>query len=429
MYIETLELFVASGACKTVNSSNVVTNNSTWTKSPVFEVKAWRETGPNYPDWKERIAEGRDATTLMNAGRRTLKVTNTGHCRNQLGGGAIACHEVWGPRHLIDLPDIPYGTVSTFNSSLLNKARDRAYTNLIKSYRNALSQWQSGVFLGELPELIRFLKSPAKSLARLTQESWVSLARDLRRLGRGQIDSRSSAALRAATDSWLAYQFAAKPLVNDIEAADKALRAWAEKKNGNVRIRGDGKESSRSHTTKAAPGFQSDNGFTYGGCSSYVKVDKRTDVTVRFLGSYKLQKPGTLPAALDQLGLAPDGWGPTIWELIPWSFVLDYFANIGEVIDAFSFMLVDLEWLMETDRQTIDCKVTDQSFKNREDGITPPNPTLNFSSGGGIRDKHFLVHRESIDNDHVPSFRLKVPNLGQALNLAALANSSLPFRR
>jgi len=414
---------------RVTNSSGVVTHQGTKTL-PRFEIKQWRTTGPNWPDWKDRIKNGFNATTELTAGRRTLKVGTLGYVRRDTGGSLIACNEVWGSRHLED-PKIPYGTLEAFDAALLEKARAEARTNLIKSYRNALSQWQSGVFLGELPELIRFLKSPARSLARLTTQSWVDLAKGLRRLGRGRIDGKSSGALRAATDSWLAWQYAVKPLMNDIKSAAEALEAYRNSDPFKIyRLRGDGKAKSDERTQTYLTALTTDQGVTIGSNEASVLVTKKKEITVRYLGAYKAKGPqGTLTPA-EQFGFGPENWAPTVWELIPYSFVLDYFSNIGKMIDAFSFQMVELEWLQETDRQMYDVQISDQSYDNPGSIYgPPPNPVTRRASGGRVRDKHFLVHRQVVSNNFVPDFQLKLPSLGQSLNLAALINSSLPFRR
>jgi hypothetical protein len=42
------------------------------------------------------------------------------------------------------------------------------------------------------------------------------------------------------------------------------------------------------------------------------------------------------------VGLHPSNWLPTAWELLPYSFVYDYFANIGDIINAATVQQSDM---------------------------------------------------------------------------------------
>lgn len=407
--------------CRKTNTSGVVVDESEWV-SPEYVLKSWRLTSPKgYKDYKSRLQKGISATTTMNAGRRSLNLAYNGFCDNILGGNPLSRNITWGPRQIVGTGDIPFGTIETFDDNLYYQARDEAYQNLVKSYRSATQQMQSGVFLGELAEAVRFLKSPCKRLANLSTRHFKELGQDLRRIARGggTLKDRNSSALRAATDAHLAYTYAAKPLVNDIAAADSALRYYDEVRSPMIRITGNGKAESAVSTTKNANSFTSVDGGIYGAATNakYTRdVTKR--ITVRYLGAYKASNSTGLPSPMEQMSLTPDNWAPTIYELAPWSFVLDYFSNVGKVIDAFSFQMVDLAWLNETRRQYVTYLISDLHSVNAN--------TICY--GGHIRDNHTLLIRQRTSNSVVPSFRFKLPGLGQDLNLAALANSLLPFQ-
>jgi hypothetical protein len=44
------------------------------------------------------------------------------------------------------------------------------------------------------------------------------------------------------------------------------------------------------------------------------------------------QVDGSLLGKLEPFGFTFDEWLPTAWELLPWSWLIDYFSNVGDVI-------------------------------------------------------------------------------------------------
>jgi len=395
-----------------------------------YDVGSFRITSHGYPDWKERIARGLMAGTTMTAGRRTIESSIRGFCSDHSGAFNPANYDYrYGPAQLEGSAVLGSWNTS-FDLGLQSKARDEGRINLVKSYRKIHSQFQGGVFLGELAEAIRFLKSPARRLEKMSIGAADDLYRDLKRLGRGGgIDGKSSRALRVATDAHLAYTYAAKPLVKDIIAADNALRAYYEQRPFKIfRIRGDGAAKSRTHSWTFVNSYTNPGAtFSIGASRGSYTVDRITDLTVRYIGAYKSQNSSGLPTPMEQLSLTPDNWGATIYELFPWSFVMDYFSNLGGLVDAFSFQFIGLEWLIETTRQLNTVDVSGISHRTPEAGFNYET-SVDHSYGSRILDKQFLVKRQEVNNQYIPSLRLKIPGLGQDLNMAALANSLLKFK-
>lgn len=407
------------------NTSGVLAYAETFKKT--YDLGSFRITS-RLPDWKNRIRKGLGATTSLAAGRRSLHISTTGYARDSLGGSAKACNVRYGPSQLVGSVAIPTAMLSSYNETLVNRARDDARINLVKSYRGLAGKYQSGVFLGELREAIQFLKSPAKRLERESIGAFTKLAKDLKRLGEKLVDNSSSRALRVATDAHLAYTYAVAPMVSDINAADKALTEYFER-NPHVmqRIVGNGRAKTVTNQGTKVTSF-SQNGHTFGSSGAGYTRSLTEEVTVRLLGGYKSQSGTPTQTALELLSLTPDNWAPTAWELIPWSFVIDYVSNVGGVIDAYSFQSVELAWLQETRRQTNSYVISGLSH-SLPFTVPPQGGPNEYSYGARISDKHFLVNRNPTSNDYVPSFRFKLPGLKQDLNIAALINSTMPFRR
>lgn len=399
-----------------------------------YTVGSYRATGAGYKDWKDRIAKGLYAGTTLTAWRRTLKVYPNGFVRSGNGASPWRDYHVrFGAAQISDAA-IPLSPITSFlGGDIEIKAVAKARTNLVKSFRKAQVSFETGVFFGELREAIKLVKSPLKSLENFTRENWKQLAKDVRGFRNGERLDRSSHILRAATDSWLAYQYGAKPFVNDINAASQLLeKHFGQRPFTIVPLVGSASESSMAHFGTMVGSKSFDNGnITFGGAGgAWFMRDTKTTFDVRYKGAYKSRNSTNTFTWPQQLGLTPDNWLPTLYELVPWSFVIDYFSNAGAVIDAFSFQFIDLEWLIETKRQTVEHTVS--NMRNDSPPWYPPgnNPDLryNIAYGGQIIDRHTLVSRAPTSNQYVPPISLKIPGLGQDLNLAALINSSMPFR-
>jgi hypothetical protein len=388
----------------------------------------YRTTSKSPSNWKELKARGIDVTTNLDAFRRTLDIQPSAYFRDSYGGNPAEYKYCFGSGAILAL-GVPASGHTTFDPTLLQKASDQARINFTKSYRKAKSTWMSGQFIGELAETVRFLKSPLKSLDDVTRDLLKRTVKTKRKFipdSRGRLES---AYLRAATDSWLAYQYAAKPLVSDINggigAYNKALSDQGE--GSMIRIYGSSEQSTdwvRQISLAAYPV----NDLGLGGSTTCrVLKRSRTTVSVVMRGAFRLDAG---PASvLDSFGLTPDQWVPTVYELIPFSFVADYFSNLGDVIDTISFEhLVYLAWQNRTFRQTVEYELnqgTGDDYFGPDIWGAPLSSGIYTSFGGRVLDKHVLVSRKpgGFPDFSTPSVRLKLPNLKQALNVTALLNS------
>jgi hypothetical protein len=386
----------------------------------------YRTTGPNFPDWKDRIANLKEATTSLTAFRKECKGFRSGTASFNLGTtpnaqqytGAIA----------LARSDLYPLHAEAFDDGLYIKALGRAEEDFASKYRERSREFQSGVFIGELAETVRFLKNPAKSLEKLTTGKLADGMKAANRKTRGATNSQK---LQAVTDTWLAYVYAAKPLVSDISDAHIALsHQYGFDADGLTVSSGAFVLDLQHEHNREAQGWR--NGIRVRGVGASESVsDQRLEVVKGDVRAWFYSKQSCSiiirgavaygmdgrPSPYQRWGLTPDNWAPTLWEIIPYSFVVDYFTNVGSVIDAWSVGFVDFAWVNMTIRQesTRECR-----------GLTKdPNDTnpQNFAAGGHGVITQKQVARRVHSNEFNPRFSLKLPSTGQALNLAALANT------
>lgn len=135
---------------------------------------------------------------------------------------------------------------------------------------------------------------------------------------------------KAFASAVLEYSFGWAPLVSDVSNALSTLTAGLPAFI--VRGRGKVKDSFRSSwVTKGVPNVTS---------SDFVVWESRHSIRARV----RAINPNT--ALANQLGLV--NLATPIWEVTPWSFVVDYFVNVGEwlngFMDLYGYTLADTSW-------------------------------------------------------------------------------------
>lgn len=371
--------------------------------------KGWQNlvtTGDHSGYWKDLILRGLDATTQLTAQKMTFfsrpMYVNWGN----FGGGRT---EITGHWHLYGQADIGLETPLDY---LYDEAQSRAEMEFVKQVRAARTKWEAGEFLGEIAQTARFLAHPLKSLQGATINAGRKISDIAAKLA--AYDKKSDL-LQRATDSYLAYQFGVKPLISDIHGAKKALDAAARGHQSYEvkRLIGTGKAEQGSSDVlgmSPVPGAHTNPAV-------FKNVSQSRIATVRILGGYSVGLDRSPEMGfLDQFGVAPDNWVPTAYELFPWSHVVDYFTNVGSVLDAFSLGSVKFNWLLQTN---VYDRVLTIALTGTESNPWGPNTAY---GGQTILVQH-NVSRRGRSNSFSPQFLVKKPSLSQSLNIAAMVNT------
>jgi hypothetical protein len=139
------------------------------------------------------------------------------------------------------------------------------------------------------------------------------------------------------------------------------------------------------------------------------------------------------PSLAEFTGVSLTNFAPTAWELIPYSFLVDYFSNIGNVIDTASLGTVYLSWGVRTERQFFE--YTSSAFDlyyplNTDSHERFIHKSVNASGGRSYQQNFFRSPVGSVEVG-ILDLTFKIPGIDESrkwLNIGALAaKRRLPF--
>lgn len=214
----------------------------------------------------------------------------------------------------------------------------RALTRAHEKLRAQRSHWNALLFAGELRESVAMVRNPAQGLVRFFTE-YAGTAKRLRNnlLNRKYSRKRIQQAL---AELWLEASFGWRPLISDVKDGAEAV---ARVVHGNADRRERVVASAYAEACVVDPWFTPSLGSTVPYCNfspspRFAAVrTKKTVSKVRYVIGlrHSLVGPSTdLSSATDILGVTLENFVPTIYNLLPYSFLLDYFSNVGDIIEA-----------------------------------------------------------------------------------------------
>jgi hypothetical protein len=299
------------------------------------------------PDWKAQVANHSNATTPLVADMERVDVAPHAFI-------AFVTHT--GPAWSA----VETHTNPCIHSFLGGQALDHSFDEIAESYAKARfsqklreihQKFQGGVFLGELRETFHMLRNPLSGL-RKGIELYGHL---LRKKQRGLVRApkrRKAAILR---DTWLEQSYGWTPFFSDIKGILETMTTNFTFPDEYVNIGASGTYTDRG------PLIFVDQQSTHRVVWNRSRYDE-TKASVRITGQVRVRPIGSatvesstvdkLKGGLRRWGLTRDNFFPTVWNLLPGSFLIDYFSNVGDVIDGMSLHTGDLVWSSMTSRTT-----------------------------------------------------------------------------
>jgi len=363
----------------------------------------------DYPirhDWKKLIRSGSNANTFMQIDRTTYEAEPVTMSGSQVSYALYPAFDDQG--HVVgqyrghtnndkrfNYHGNPYGGFGGFSNApdLDTSAIDnQALIQFYNKARSAQTTEQGGTFLGEIRETVFGLLHPAAALRAFLTGHVGLISKRTKLLKKAYRDGDRDAILRLSrdkaihsyhhslgsmvTNTWLEYNYAWRPLVADITDSAEAIvnlpireprKRISGKASGNTNSSGD---SQLQYRPAGGPArlFWTPRSQKYYECRYYGSVRVRVE-------SDACSKMSVLT---QDFGLNMSNFLPTIWNIIPYSFVADYFTNIGDVINALSFPTSEISWVSKATRQGTYYFVGDQYVEQDPSDLAT-------SQGGYIR--------------------------------------------
>jgi hypothetical protein len=371
---------------------------------------------PN-PHYKQDIASGISATT--NASGTYTKIEDS------RGSFAVRL-EVYSKAQARTFHTYQFAIYGTVQPALPRtdgaasaEAENIARSQFYSKARSAMSAIMAGQDLGEYKETVKGIRNRGTQLFKQFPAYIDSLIRDLEG-AKGYLRKHPRKRRRLELDklianTYLEYNFGWRPLIEDIKGAVNGIVDSSPLINSK-RFAGQGQGES------VAPLIY-DSVLT--NSSLVVGLTTRYDsvVQVRYKGAVSIAHERGARIR-ENLGLTLDNFIPTVYELIPYSFVVDYFSNLGDIINALSFCKARVNWVNRTVRVKATC-----SAKTGQILLPPTQEDISFiytfyEEQNGPMDLKITTAdwaRTAPANVPIPSFEVKFPSSSKVwTNLGAL---------
>jgi hypothetical protein len=359
--------------------------------------------------YRRIIAEGGDATTNLNGTLYEFAALPMNiHHRNNYRSDPHFSTEIRLSGNLLKAPVGIFDFSSYMATS--THADNLAASRFGQEMASVYSSFKGLVFTGELPELLHAIRSPFKALREGVSNYLKAL-----RVGGPRFARRTR--LNFVRDTWLEWSFGWAPVISDLDnAIDSFYRSrWVKPLFKMV------KASGRDiRTVSKTPNSDIDIGYGWK-LSSESTIE--TDVLVKYYGIY--HSSGSGPDSFSSYGFSPWEFVPTLWELIPYSFLVDYFTNIGDLVSSWSYRNLHPAWVARTQRSSVissnaGTKVwLDPNTSYADQGLYS-NELIQGEPGASVV-KWTQVERVPNVGFPVPHFELQVPGMGlKWVNLVAL---------
>lgn len=367
------------------------------------------------PSWRHQVAHHENATTGRQVDVSAIRQHGYGYVdayfRRQINLKNVYWSIVYGQFVRAVRPSIP---------TPVGKAENQARASFYKQLKGRQQSFQGLTFLGELGQTLRMLRNPAQAIRRGLDDYVKSVQKRTRRAKKSSFD-------RIVSDTWLEHVYGWAPLLSDVKSAGKALNDRIDRFSASYsRISASGFEEQASIS-----GELQNEGFGVYLAMRYQRMTQH-HISVRYYGEVSNECENQIQADTELFGVSWRDIVPTAWELIPYSFLADYFSNVGDVLSAWSTRKSAVRWCARTQNIRSISSIVGfyMDWSYTESGVTGFRGWISRSADSG---SHRITRRNITRNTAsvpLPDFRFEMPGFGTKwINMTALLASRNSTRK
>lgn len=401
----------------------------------------FERTGVSLPQWKAKIRSGVNAATAMDVVKRDVKVGPVPRWHvdyTWFGPPDWAGIRTFDTRNDMLTTSVDIAILGTTFGHLapetVAEAESRATSALYRQIRQFDHQFQGAVVVGEFGKTVRMIANRAQSLKRgvlsyVTKAASVrakalsgrNLARQRNLRLKGVSTSLSQRYQSQIANAYLEAVFGWVPLIHDIREGAEALLRLREK-FPRIRFRAMGAAEKLISTVPSS----SDLGNFQ---KEITQIYRHKTI---YYGAFQATRSSNDISSYCERAVALSGFDlrsfvPTLWELTPYSFLVDYFVNVGELLEAASTDTSLVAWLVKVsvarslEIQHLTWVGPSAFYYSVYTNGERMNPA--FSGQGGSVDRSIdVISRQPLAGvpQLVPRFKIAEVSGKQMLNMAAL---------
>jgi len=376
-------------------------------------------SGTKVNDHKSKIAAGLNAgSAYSNDGYEVLEIRPGHSTLSWLSSpnARITRESMSGVRQ-------PPATFNHLSTSAADAERN-ALTGILKRVRAQKLYFEGATFVGELGEAIHGIRHPADALRKQLDKYFLSLENRKRKVLRLPVHKRQAEWGKAVSGSWLEVQFGWKPLISDTKAIAETI--------GKLMFRPPPRDRISFQSRERVENVGNTSNFVYvtSNLVGYQNTNTVTERTVRYICGMETNATiasSAVSGLIDACGFNPSDFVPALWEVTPWSFVVDYFTNVGDIIEAAVTDTKAVKWIVRTERvYTVQTTSTQQvSSQGRLTALNPGYREVmnSFGTFGSVKLARRTVVRTIPASLGIPTLKFTHPgeSFGKMANLLALA--------
>jgi hypothetical protein len=212
----------------------------------------------------------------------------------------------------------------------------------------------------------------------------------------------------AISQAYLEFKFGVEPFTEDISDIVSDMVIRDRKRNPSVSVHANAHARYQQDQLEYVP-----NGMTaFGSFQPSQKYTRTFVYSERMTGACRtgINDDGRLGVIQDNR-LLPKDWAPTAFSILPYAWMVNYFTNIREIIDAASFRYSDLVWGCQTTLKS--CEVDYQNIYLKTPNVFAGSGLLTQTIQGGGGSATFTaksyVRNPLSPASLIPEFTFSIP--------------------